>query len=131
MQVREVGMAPSVISLLFASGCSLPVFVRFRPLHGPGRKICETKQAGPNVRRAGLAINFRLAYARFIETARTHSSLVCSFQCINMKLLLTRVIRCRFHIDDVRSLLPVICYRFIHPQDRAGLGRARHERRWA
>jgi len=39
--------------------------------------------------------------ALFAEMSRTHSALVRSFQCINLKLLLKRVIRCCFHINDV------------------------------
>jgi len=47
------------------------------------------------------------------------SAIIRSFQCINMKLLLKRVIKGFFHTDYVflwfivRSLLPVICYCFI------------------
>jgi len=61
---------------------------RTRPMHGPGRL-----QAGP-----GCKLSARPA--RVIEISRTHSALVHSFQCINMKLMLKRVIRC-FHTDDV------------------------------
>ena len=39
-------------------------------------------------------------FCLFAEMSRTHSALVRSFQCINLKLLQKRVIRC-FHINDV------------------------------
>ena len=38
--------------------------------------------------------------ALFAEMSKTHSALARLFQCINLKLLLKRVIRC-FHINDV------------------------------
>jgi len=87
---------------------------------GPSWAENFVKQNGPGLKFGGLgrAVNFQPAQAYFVEISRTHSALVHSFHCINMKLLLERVMRCSFHIDDVflrvivGSLLPVICYCF-------------------
>ena len=59
--------------------------------------------------RAHCAVIFATAQLSCCRMSRTHSALVCLFQCINLKLLLKRVIRC-FHINDFCTSH---CYKFI------------------
>jgi len=72
-------------------------------LNKTGRpKVCWQILRGRQTSEASSAsVNFRPTQACFTEISRTHSALVRSFQCINMKLLIKRIIRCCFHTDDV------------------------------